>query len=133
MKKTETKEQSYNHPELEAAGIRHCRAKNGDHYVSAGGFVPAGRVVLGLHGAVTALCDIEGFGFREVLEFVPNATVEVDGERVAVVARIESGQIIGDFFARREGGFYCGNRKVTGRRDALEQGCHGHAKDWRKI
>ena len=64
---------------------------------------------------------------------VLTGAVEVDGERVAVVARIESGQIIGDFFARREGGFYCGNRKVTGRRDALEQGCHGHAKDWRKI
>ena len=123
MKKTETMEQSYNHPELKAAGIRHCRAKNGDHYLSAGGFVPAGRVVLGLHGAVTALCDINGFGFAKESEFVPNAKIDVDGQQVDVMAHIVAGQIQGDFFARREGGFYCGNRKVASRSTARQIGC----------
>jgi hypothetical protein len=133
MKAGEVYEESYKHSELAAAAVRNCRAKTGDFYREAGNRIPAGKVIIGSTGAVTTRCDIEGFGFREVLDFVPNATVEVDGERVPVVARIVDGVIQKGFFARREGGFYTDNRKVTGRRDALEQGCHGHAKDWRKI
>lgn len=133
MPRNEIFAQSYKHAELDAAAVRNCRASNGDFFREPGNRVPAGKVIIGTAGAITTRCDIEGFGFREVQDFIPNATIEVDGERVPVVARIIDGIIQKGFFARREGGFYTDNHKVSGRKNALAQGCHGHAKNWRNI
>jgi len=133
MPKKDLEAESYRHPELKAAAVRNCRAADGDYYREPGNRIPAGKVIIGKAGAITTRCAIEGFGFREVRDFVPNATVEVDGQRVPVVARIVDGKIQKGFFARREGGFYTDNYKVSGRRNALEQGCYGHAKDPRII
>ena len=124
---------SYDHPELAAAAVRNCRASAGDYFLEPGNRIPAGKVIIGKAGAITTRTVIEGFGFREIRDFVPNATIEVDGQRVPVVAKIVDGIIQKGFFARREGGFYTDNRKVTGRRNAQAQGCFGFAKDWRKI
>ena len=133
MPKNDIHAQSYKHRELEEAAVRNCRAADGDFFLEAGNRIPAGKVIIGKAGAITTRCAIEGFGFREVRDFVPNATVEVDGERIPVVAKIVDGVIQKGFFARQEGGFYTDNRKVTGRKNAQAQGCFGFAKDWRKI
>jgi hypothetical protein len=133
MEDTETYNNSYKHEELDAAAIRNCRAKNGDFSRSPGNFIPAGTVVMGMHGSVTARCDIRGFSFASMASFKANASIDVDGERIPVMAHIQNNQIVGDFFARREGGFFCGNRKVSSRKEARDIGCFGHAKDPRIV
>ena len=123
--KVKTKQCSFQHDELEKAGIRHCRRNDGDHFAAPGAVIPAGIVVLGKHGAVTALRRVKGFAFGRLAEYAANIEIESNGHRIKAMGRIENGNLIGNFYAAEDGGFYTGNRELAGR---SEIGCRGYAK-----